>query len=84
MLENSSGSCISPREYYCFKLQIRPGKFNILLFGRRLTQQYIVDMYIKIESIRLAFLSKPSTQVLIRANLYQGLVDSIVAGETRG
>lgn len=40
-------------------------------------------MYIKIESIRLAFYLQPSTQVLIRADLYQGLVDSVVAGETR-
>lgn len=55
----------------------------MLLFGGRLTQQYVVDMYIKIESIRLAFILQPSTQVLIRADLYQGLLDSIVAGETR-
>jgi hypothetical protein len=40
-------------------------------------------MYIKIESIRLAFYLKPSNQILIRADLYQGLVDSVVAGETR-
>jgi hypothetical protein len=40
-------------------------------------------MYIKIESIRLAFYLKPTTQNLIRADLYQGLVDSVVAGETR-
>ena len=40
-------------------------------------------MYIKIESIRLAFYLKPSNQRLIRADLYQGLVDSVVAGETR-
>ncbi|XP_048546059.1 uncharacterized protein LOC125525078 isoform X4 [Triticum urartu] len=82
-VEKSSGSCVSPREYYCYKLQIRDGEFNVLLFGKRLTQQYIVDMYIKIESIRLAFYLQPSTQVLIRADLYQGLVDSVVAGETR-
>ncbi|KAL6873446.1 hypothetical protein ACP4OV_013528 [Aristida adscensionis] len=82
-MENSSNASVTPREYYCFKLQIRPGEFNVLLFGKRLTQQYIVDMYIKIESIRLAFLLQPSTQVLIRADLYQGLVDSIIAGETR-
>ncbi|KAL6603039.1 hypothetical protein ACP70R_043400 [Stipagrostis hirtigluma subsp. patula] len=82
-MENSSNASVTPREYYCFKLQIRPEEFNVLLFGKRLTQQYIVDMYIKIESIRLAFLLQPSTQVLIRADLYQGLVDSIIAGETR-
>ena len=40
-------------------------------------------MYIKIESIRLAFYLKPANQILIRADLYQGLVDSVIAGETR-
>ena len=54
----------------------------MLLFGKRLTQQYIVDMYVKIESIRLAFYLKPANQILIRADLYQGLVDSVIAGET--
>ncbi|XP_071679433.1 uncharacterized protein [Lolium perenne] len=75
---------VSAREYYCFKLQIRKGLFNIILFGGRLFEQWAVDMYIKIETMRLDWYSKPSNQKTIRADLYQGLVDTIDAGEARG
>nr|XP_051229452.1 uncharacterized protein LOC127347285 [Lolium perenne] len=79
-----SSKFVSAREYYCFKLQIRKGLFNIILFGGRLFQQWAVDMYIKIETMRLDWYSKPSNQKTIRADLYQGLVDTIDAGEARG
>jgi hypothetical protein len=62
---------VSAREYYCFKLQVRKGLFNIILFGGRLFQQWAVDMYIKIETMRLDWYSKPSNQKTIRADLYQ-------------
>lgn len=42
---------VTAREYYCFRLQVRRGLFNIILFGRRLFQQWAVDIYIKIESM---------------------------------
>jgi hypothetical protein len=44
---------VTAREYYCFMMQVRKGLFNILLFGGRLFQQWAVDMYINIESMRL-------------------------------
>jgi hypothetical protein len=66
-----SSRYVTAREYYCFKLQIRRGIFNILLFGGRLFQQWAVDMYIKIESMRLDWYSNPDNQKLIRAELYQ-------------
>ncbi|XP_051220245.1 uncharacterized protein [Lolium perenne] len=47
-------------------------------------QQWAVDMYIKMETMRLDFFSKPKNQKRIRAELYQGVVDVIDAGETRG
>ncbi|XP_024312150.1 uncharacterized protein LOC100833043 isoform X2 [Brachypodium distachyon] len=75
---------VSAREYYCYKLQVRKKLFNIILFGGRLFQQWAVDMYIKIETMRLDWYSKPSNQKIIRADLYQGLVDTIAAGEARG
>uniref|UniRef100_A0A453DD09 ATP-dependent DNA helicase n=2 Tax=Aegilops tauschii subsp. strangulata TaxID=200361 RepID=A0A453DD09_AEGTS len=75
---------VSAREYYCFKLQVRKKLFNIILFGGRLFQQWAVDMYIKIETMRLDWYSKPENQKVIRADLYRGLVDTIVAGESRG
>ncbi|KAL6909791.1 hypothetical protein ACP4OV_001450 [Aristida adscensionis] len=79
----NSPKYVSAREYYAFKLQARRGLFNILLFGARLFQQWAVDIYIKIESMRLDWYSNPDNQKLIRAELYQGVVDVVSAGETR-
>jgi hypothetical protein len=62
---------VSAREYYCFKVQVRKKLFNIILFGGRLFQQWAVDMYIKIETMRLDWYSKPANQKIIRADLYQ-------------
>ncbi|XP_044389453.1 uncharacterized protein [Triticum aestivum] len=56
---------VSAREYYCFKLQARKKLFNIILFGGRLFQQWAVDMYIKIETMRLDWYSKPENQKVI-------------------
>jgi hypothetical protein len=66
-----SARFVIAREYYCFLLQAREGVFNILLFGGRLFQQWVVDMYIKIESMRLDWYSNPDNQKIIRAELYQ-------------
>ncbi|XP_074301054.1 uncharacterized protein LOC141632403 [Silene latifolia] len=68
---------ISCREYYAYKFQIRPG--NILLRGGMIYQQYIVDMYVKIENTRLDFLRL--NQDTIRADLYQGILDTLQLGE---
>ncbi|XP_074313810.1 uncharacterized protein LOC141649005 [Silene latifolia] len=73
---------VSCREYYCYRLQIRPTNSSILLRSGRLLQQYIVDMYIKIETTRLDYIR--NNQNVIRADLYQGVIDSYAAGQTRG
>jgi len=69
--ERHSGRFVTAREYYCYLMQVREGLFNILLFGGRLFQQWVVDMYVKIESMRLDWYSNPDNQKLIRAELYQ-------------
>ncbi|PWZ34005.1 hypothetical protein Zm00014a_020355 [Zea mays] len=61
--------------------KIRPGIFNPILHGKRLFQQFAVDTYIKIESSRLDFIRK--NQDRLRADLYQGLVDSMFDGDIR-
>ncbi|KAJ9553041.1 hypothetical protein OSB04_017086 [Centaurea solstitialis] len=68
------------REYYCYKFQIRPHE-NVLLFGGRLFQQFVVDTYIKLETARLEFVER--NQVRIRSDLYQGVVDCVNAGEVQ-
>jgi hypothetical protein len=62
---------VSAREYYCFLMQIRSGVFNTFFHGGCLFQQWIVDMYIKIESMRLEWYSNPNHQKIIRADLHQ-------------
>jgi len=69
--DKESRRYVSAREYLCFRLQIREGEFNIFFWGGRLFQQWAVDMYVKVESMRLDWYSKPEHQDLIRADLYQ-------------
>ncbi|KAJ1684991.1 hypothetical protein LUZ63_016381 [Rhynchospora breviuscula] len=71
---------VSMREYYCYKLQIRLER-SLILLGGRLLQQFVVDMYIKMETCRLDYHRK--NQMRIRADLYQGIMDSIHSGEVR-
>ncbi|KAG7980703.1 hypothetical protein I3843_05G196400 [Carya illinoinensis] len=66
---------VSCREYYCFKLQIRDMYMSILLLSGRLLQQFVVDMYIKIETSTLDYFR--SKQHEIRSDVYQGIVDSL-------
>ncbi|PON72910.1 Helitron helicase-like domain containing protein [Trema orientale] len=73
---------VSCREYYCYKLQIRPIGKSILLQAGRLLQQYVVDMYVKIETSRLDYFRNKQKE--IRAELYQRIIDSVEAGENRG
>ena len=57
--ERHSERFVTAREYYCYLMQIREGLFNIMLFGGQLFQQWVVDMYVKIESMRLDWYSNP-------------------------
>ncbi|XP_021737552.1 uncharacterized protein LOC110704077 [Chenopodium quinoa] len=74
----TSARHVSPREYYAYKLQCRPN--NMLLRAGRCLQQYIVDMYVKIENTRLDYFRH--NQQKIRDDLYQRVLDSIQDGET--
>jgi hypothetical protein len=61
---------VSAREYYFFKLQIPKGQFNVFFHAGRLFQQFAVDMYVKVESMRLDWYVKPAHQAIIYADLY--------------
>ncbi|XP_058216366.1 uncharacterized protein LOC131327288 [Rhododendron vialii] len=74
------GNMVSAREFYAFRLQIRRNTNSILLESARLLQQFTVDMYVKIETSRLDYFR--NRQEEIRADLYQGIVDSIEHGES--
>jgi hypothetical protein len=74
---------VSAREYYCYKLQIRPNEFNIMFCGGRLFQQWLINMYVKVESMRLDWYSLPKHQKIIWVELYHGIVDMLKGGEAR-
>ncbi|XP_028055550.1 uncharacterized protein LOC114259710 [Camellia sinensis] len=80
--QKNKKTTISCHEYYCYKLQIRPNDSSILLRSGRLFQQHCVDMYVKIETSRLQFFRNKQRE--IRADLYQGIIDSVTTGEGRG
>ena len=65
MSEKKKKRNVSCREYYCYKLQIRSTDKSILLHSGRLFQQYVIDMYVKLESQRLDYLK--NNQNTIRA-----------------
>ena len=53
-----------------------------ILYCGRLLQQFVVDTYIKIESSRVDCMFHHNKE--LRADLYQGLMDSIQAGQQDG
>ena len=44
---------------------MRRGVFNTMLYGKRLFQQYVVDMYIKVESSRLDYIKNTRNKYVL-------------------
>nr|XP_027108929.1 uncharacterized protein LOC113728764 [Coffea arabica] len=78
----NNGEFVSMREYYAYKLQIRDKYSPNILNTGRLLQQYVVDMYIKIESQILDYYK--SKQEFIRREQLQGVMDSVITGQCQG
>jgi len=70
---------VTMAEFYDYRLQHRDTDGIALLRGDRLRQQYIVDAYAAIEQNCLKYLCLNKKK--LRADLYQGLQDAIVAGD---
>jgi hypothetical protein len=60
---------------------MRPDEFNILFYGGRLFQQWLMGMYVKVESMRLDWYSLPKHQKIIQAELCRGIVDTLKASQ---
>ena len=66
---------VSAMAYYAYMLMIRQESFNHLHRARELFLQFLVDMYAKIESERLAYIR--SSQKELRVDSYGSLRDAI-------
>uniref|UniRef100_UPI0035901195 uncharacterized protein n=1 Tax=Myxine glutinosa TaxID=7769 RepID=UPI0035901195 len=71
------GRKVSQLQYYSYHLMVREG--NHLLQMGRLFQQFLVDMYCKIETERLGWIRRE--QKTLRADDYVSLRDSLFAGD---
>ncbi|XP_044575246.1 uncharacterized protein LOC123259048 [Cotesia glomerata] len=67
---------VSSKDYYAYRLKIRRGLDNVILRFRELCQQFMVDMYAKIEGERLRYLRY--NQLKLRLEEYIHLRDAIV------
>ncbi|PAA67824.1 hypothetical protein BOX15_Mlig001551g15, partial [Macrostomum lignano] len=67
----SNGKKLTPMKYYASEIMVRAGQFSVLHYGRRLFQQYLVDMCAKIEAERLLYLR--THQQDLRSETYSGL-----------
>ena len=69
---------ITVKQFYNFLFMERPyWNMNRILRYGKLTQQYFVDMYMKMESSRLKYMLKPEMQEKYRISYKSGLKDSI-------
>ncbi|XP_039605701.1 uncharacterized protein LOC120526605 [Polypterus senegalus] len=66
---------VTEMQYYGYRLSIRED-FNPFLNAGRLTQQYIVDAYIKTEANRLNYIRQ--NQPKLRVEKYSGLMDHLL------
>ena len=61
---------VTALEFYNYRLRLRDRDFSLLHSAGRLFQQYVVDMYAKIEQMNLNYVSY--NQKKLRADCYQG------------
>ncbi|GBM81800.1 hypothetical protein AVEN_145966-1 [Araneus ventricosus] len=66
----------SAMNFYAYRLMIRRNEDNCILKYRQLLHQYIIDMYVKIETERLLFLRLNQTK--LRSEEYIHLRDAVV------
>lgn len=71
---------VTLREWFAYRIQHRVAEKGLLLFGRRLFQQFLVDGYSMIEATRLQWIR--FHQKDLRADMYSGLTDAILRGES--
>ncbi|XP_054824736.1 uncharacterized protein LOC129322435 [Prosopis cineraria] len=79
-MKGESGT-VSLREYFAYNIQDRALDGSLLLYGRKLYQQYLVDAYTMIESYRLRYIRM--NQKKLRAEVYNGLADAVFRGDTQ-
>ncbi|XP_019178902.1 PREDICTED: uncharacterized protein LOC109174064 [Ipomoea nil] len=86
VFSNIKGNCgaggrqrISPKEFFCYRLQSRKEVVSTILHAKRLFQQFVVDGYTMVESGRLIYIR--THQKSLHCESYSGLTDALTRGE---
>ncbi|XP_024893230.1 uncharacterized protein LOC112468336 [Temnothorax curvispinosus] len=66
---------VSAASFYSYRIMIREGEVNHLVYFRSLFSQFLVDMYVKIETERLNYIR--NNQAQLRADSYIHLRDAV-------
>ncbi|KAK4252503.1 hypothetical protein QN277_014495 [Acacia crassicarpa] len=80
LLTTKKKTRLTPREYLAFRLMRRDSERSVILHGKKLLQQFIVDGYSMVESDRLNYIRNHQKE--LRVDLYSGLSDAVTRGET--
>ena len=75
-----NGRNITALQYAAFFMHDRECDHCLITHGGKIFQEWTVDQYCKVETQRLRYLRLNQTH--IRADVYQGVIDSLQAGET--
>jgi hypothetical protein len=70
---------VSLREFVAYRLQERDIESSVIFQGRRLFQQFIVDLYSMVENQRLSYVRKNQSQ--IRSGFLSGIEEAIGRGD---
>ncbi|VDO21630.1 unnamed protein product [Heligmosomoides polygyrus] len=77
---NNRRTRVTQKEFYSYLLFARTGTFNPLLHAGKLSQQYVVDSWLKIEMNRLNYLRK--NQKELRLDTVRGLHDYMIGDDS--
>uniref|UniRef100_A0A183GJT5 Helitron_like_N domain-containing protein n=1 Tax=Heligmosomoides polygyrus TaxID=6339 RepID=A0A183GJT5_HELPZ len=76
---NNRRTRVTQKELYSYLLFARTGTFNPLLHAGKLSQQYVVDSWLKIKMSRLNYLRKNQE---LRLDMVRGLYDYMIGDDT--
>ncbi|KAI9100239.1 hypothetical protein K1719_024457 [Acacia pycnantha] len=71
---------LTPREYLAFRLMRMKSERSVILLGKTVMQQFIVDGYSMVKSDRLDYIRNHQKE--LRVDLYSGLSNAVTRGET--
>ncbi|XP_074352575.1 uncharacterized protein LOC141691715 [Apium graveolens] len=78
--ETQHRTIVTMREYYAYKLMIRPEEGMNIHLGGRLWQPFVVDAFAAVEQYRLDWIQ--AHQNIIRSDLYKSIRYSVSKGDT--